>query len=162
MDFDDFYAASFDRVRRAMALTFRDPQLAEDITQDAFYRALRKWSKISQHEHPEGWTMLVALNAGRDSARRKSRYREKAPMLTDERDSDAGQKAVEDRMLVTDLLAGLSDRQRQVLLLRYVNQLTISEIADLMGCAEGTVKSTLHTAIANASQISNGAFDVTN
>jgi RNA polymerase sigma-70 factor (ECF subfamily) len=162
MDFDDFYTTSFDRVRRAMTLTFRDPQLAEDVTQEAFYRALRKWPKISQHDHPEGWTMLTALNAGRDVARRRNRHQQRAPMLTDNRDSEVGHKSVEDRMLVTDLLARLSDRQREALLLRYISQLTIPEIAHVMGCAEGTVKSTLHSAIANASQIRNGAFHDSN
>lgn len=160
MDFDDFYAANFDRVRRAMTLCFRDPSLAEDVTQDAFYRALRKWPMINQHEHLEGWVMLSALNRGRDVARRTSRHRVKSPLLTDTRDSEAGHKAVEDRMVVTDLLAGLSDRQRQALVLRYVSQLTIPEMATAMGCAEGTVKSTLHTAIAKAAQRTKGVLDV--
>jgi RNA polymerase sigma factor (sigma-70 family) len=162
MDFDAFYAASFDRVRRAMTLTFRDQRMAEDITQDAFYKALRNWPKVSQLDHPEGWTMLAALNVGRDVTRRRSRYRLKQPMLVDQRDSESDRKSVEDRMLVTELLAQLTDRQREALLLRYVSQLTIAEIAVLMGCAEGTVKSTLHAALANAGEMAKGVLDDVN
>jgi len=42
--------------------------------------------------------------------------------------------------MVTELLDGLGDRQREALLLRYVSQLTIPEIAKVMGCRGGTVK----------------------
>jgi len=53
--------------------------------------------------------------------------------------------------MVTELLERPRDRQREALLLRYVSQLTIPEIAKVMGCAEGTVKATLHAAISKAS-----------
>jgi RNA polymerase sigma-70 factor, ECF subfamily len=58
------------------------------------------------------------------------------------------------------LLEGVSERQRQALLLRYISQLTIPEIAVVMGCAEGTVKATLHAALARASQQAKGATHV--
>ena len=64
-------------------------------------------------------------------------------------------------MMVATLLEGVSDRQREALLLRYITQLTIPEIAAVMGCAEGTVKATLHAALANASHLSKGATHVT-
>jgi predicted RNA polymerase sigma factor len=65
MEFDAFYRSSYERVHRAMALAFRDDSLAEDVTQEAFYRALRRWPKVSKLDHPEAWTMVVALNCGR-------------------------------------------------------------------------------------------------
>jgi RNA polymerase sigma factor (sigma-70 family) len=60
-------------------------------------------------------------------------------------------------MMIATLLEGVSDRQREALLLRYITQLTIPEIAVVMGCAEGTVKATLHTALATASHLAKGA-----
>jgi RNA polymerase sigma factor (sigma-70 family) len=161
MDFDSFYSTSYDRVRRAMTLAFRDPALAEEITQEAFFQTLKRWPKVSALDHPEGWTMVVALNKGRDLHRRRARHDAKQALLFHRPDAQSGERHVEDRMMVSTLLEGISDRQRQALLLRYITQLTIPEIAVVMGCAEGTVKATLHAALANASLQSKEATNVT-
>jgi len=81
MDFDAYYEASYDRVRRAMTLAFRDPDFAEEITQEAFFQTLRRWKRISRLDHPEGWTMIVALNKGRDDHRRRVRQTTKYELL---------------------------------------------------------------------------------
>ena len=151
MDFDTYYEASYDRVRRAMTLAFRDPDFAEEITQEAFFQTLRRWKRISQLDHPEGWTMIAALNKGRDDHRRRVRQTTKYELLAGSSTTDLKETHVDARIMVTELLEGLGDRQREALLLRYVSQLTIPEIAKVMGCAEGTVKATLHAAIAKAS-----------
>jgi RNA polymerase sigma factor (sigma-70 family) len=64
-------------------------------------------------------------------------------------------------MMVATLLEGVSDRQREALLLRYITQLTIPEIAEVMRCTEGTVKATLHAALASASHLAKDAAHVT-
>jgi RNA polymerase sigma-70 factor (ECF subfamily) len=152
MDFDTYYSASFDRVRRAMTLTFRDASLAEEITQEAFFQTLRKWPKVSRLDHPEGWTMIVALNKGRDLHRRRVRQDAKKSLLVvQDPNNRSGEALVDDRMMIASLLESVTDRQREALVLRYISQLTIPEIASAMGCAEGTVKATLHAALANAS-----------
>jgi RNA polymerase sigma factor (sigma-70 family) len=151
MDFDAFYSTSYDRVRRAMTLAFRDPALAEEITQEAFFQTLKRWTRVSLLDHPEGWTMVVALNKGRDLHRHRARHKAKQLLLVHEPTIDSGESHVEDRMMVSTLLEGVTSRQRQALLLRYITQLTIPEIAVVMGCAEGTVKATLHSALAKAS-----------
>jgi len=71
MDFDAYYEASYDRVRRAMTLAFRDPDFAEEITQEAFFQTLRRWKRNLTTRSPRGWTMIVALNKGRDDHRRR-------------------------------------------------------------------------------------------
>lgn len=161
MDFDSFYSTSYDRVRRAMTLAFRDPALAEEITQEAFFQTLKRWSRVSLLDHPEGWTMVVALNKGRDLHRRRTRHDAKQALLVQQLDSKSAESHVEERMMVSTLLEGVSERQRQALLLRYITQLTVPEIAIVMGCAEGTVKATLHTALAKASLQSKEATNVT-
>jgi RNA polymerase sigma factor (sigma-70 family) len=161
VDFDSFYSTSYDRVRRAMTLAFRDPALAEEITQEAFFQTLKRWPKVSELDHPEGWTMVVALNKGRDLHRRRVRHDAKQALLVRQPDAQSSERHVEDRMMVSTLLEGISDRQRQALLLRYITQLTIPEIAVVMGCAEGTVKATLHSALAKASLQSKETTNVT-
>src|SRR5580698_10485173 len=160
MEFDTYFAASYERVRRAMVLAFRDPALAEEIAQEAFFQTLRKWSKVSLLDHPEGWTMIVALNKGRDIYRRRVRHEARQSLVIERSTRYSGEDRVEDRMMIASLLEGVSERQREALLLRYISQLTIPEIAVVMRCAEGTVKATLHAALANASQISKGATHV--
>jgi len=160
MDFDTYYAASYDRVRRAMTLTFRDPDFAEEIAQEAFFQTLRRWKKVSLLDHPEGWTMVVALNKGRDLHRRRVRQEAKQPFLVPSSANLSSESRVDARMAVTELLKGLGDRQREALLLRYVTQLTIPEIAKVMDCAEGTVKATLHAALAKASLQAKDTFNV--
>ncbi len=161
MDFDTYYSASYERVRRAMALAFRDPALAEEITQEAFFQTLRRWPKISLLDRPEGWTMIVALNKGRDLHRRQVRQEAKQPLLVQRPTNQSGENRVDDQMMVATLLERVSNRQREALLLRYITQLTIPEIAVVMGCAEGTVKATLHAALAIASHLAKDTTYVT-
>jgi RNA polymerase sigma-70 factor (ECF subfamily) len=105
--------------------------------------------------------MIVALNIGRDLHRRRVRHEAKQPILIIQQSSNqSGEALVEDRMMIESLLEGVSDRQREALLLRYISQLTIPEIAAAMGCAEGTVKATLHAALAKASLQVKGATNV--
>ena len=95
--------------------------------------------------------MIVALNKGRDIYRRRVRQEARQSLVVQRSTRYSGEDRVDDRMMVATLLEGVSDRQREALLLRYITQLTIPEIAKAMGCAEGTVKATLHAALAKAS-----------
>jgi RNA polymerase sigma-70 factor (ECF subfamily) len=162
MEFDAFYRANYERVRRAMVLAFRDPALGEDVTQEAFYRALRRWPKVSKLDHPEAWTMLVALNCGRDAARRRRHQADKAQLVAGggagagSGTESGGEAGIDDRLAIVDLLASVTDRQKEVIVLRYICQLSVPEIAGLLKCAEGTVKATLHVALRRAASRSKG------
>ena len=103
---------------------------------------------------------MVALNLGRDNSRRDRRQESKAPLLVGPGSENVGQQEVEDRMLVIELLDSLTHRQREVLVLRYVGQLSVPEIARSLNCAEGTIKSTLHMALEKASRRAKGAEHV--
>jgi RNA polymerase sigma-70 factor, ECF subfamily len=156
MEFDAFYRASYERVYRAMSLAFGDHSLSEDITQEAFYRALRRWPKVSKLDHPEAWTMVVALNCGRDATRRRRRHQDKAQLVAGAGAANGGEAGIDDRLVVVDLLTSVTDRQREVIVLRYICQLSVPEIAGLLNCAEGTVKATLHVALRRAASRSKG------
>jgi RNA polymerase sigma-70 factor (ECF subfamily) len=161
MDFDDFYRENYARTVRAMTLTFRDPALAEEITQEAFYRTLRRWPKVSTLDRPDAWTLVVALNCGRDAARKSQRHRTKNRLLARHDSEGSRETAVVDRMTISDLLGAVTDRQRQALVLHYIAQLSVPEMARIMKCAEGTVKSTLHAALQSAARGVEGRTYVT-
>jgi len=143
--FDEFYETYFDRVGRALVLAGADRDLARDATQEAFTRALRRWRKVREMDRPDGWVYVVAMNQLRDHWRRTERRKERAPGRNDGALDNTG--ALATRLSVREAIALLPPRQRQAVVLRYLADLSIADVADAMGCAPGTVKATLHQAM---------------
>jgi RNA polymerase sigma-70 factor (ECF subfamily) len=140
-DFDGFYATHFDDVARAISLAAGDRELARDATQEAFARALRRWRTVRDMDRPDGWVYVVAMNQLRDHWRRLERRGPTEKIAVD----TSG--AVVTRLSVRDAIATLPPRQRQAVVLRYLADLTLADVATAMGCALGTVKATLHEAL---------------
>jgi len=142
--FDDFYESYFDRVGRALVLAGADRDQARDAAQEAFTRALRRWRKVRDMDRPDGWVYVVAMNLLRDTWRRTARHGERGPAPDDGVDNTS---AVATRLSVREAIATLPPRQRQAVVLRYLADLPLADVADAMGCATGTVKATLHQAM---------------
>jgi RNA polymerase sigma factor (sigma-70 family) len=96
-------------------------------------------------DRPDGWVYVVAMNQLRDRWRRGERRRERAPELADGAADNTS--AVVTRLSVREAIATLPARQRQAVVLRYLADLSLADVADAMGCATGTVKATLHQAM---------------
>jgi RNA polymerase sigma-70 factor, ECF subfamily len=140
-EFDEFYAAHFDEVARAMQLAAGDRELARDATQEAFARALRRWRRVGEMDRPDGWVYVVAMNQLRDHWRKVDRHWSAEPAENDNSGS------VVTRLSVREAIATLPPRQRQAVVLRYLADLPLNDVADAMGCALGTAKATLHHAL---------------
>ena len=138
--FTAFFAEQYDSVFRGLAVAFRDPQLAEEATQEAFTRAYARWERVSSMERPAGWTYVVAVRVAR-RRRRDLLGAVGAPAAS----RDVADQVV-DRVALQTAIAELPARQRVALVLRHYADLPLDQIAEAMGCAVGTVKSTLHTA----------------
>ncbi len=145
-EFDEFYESYFDRVARALTVAGGDRDLAQDAAQEAFARALRQWRKVGAMGRPDGWVYVVAMNHMRDHWRRTERRRGRAPAPEHVADSAS---AIATRVSVREAIATLPPRQREAVVLRYLADLPLSGVADAMGCAVGTVKATLHQAMAS-------------
>jgi RNA polymerase sigma-70 factor, ECF subfamily len=143
-DFETFFDDEYGPVLRTVALAVGDRGRAEEVTQEAFARAFRKWRTVSQLARPAAWVYVVALNAERTRRRRDARVVAVEPQVT--ADPSAG---VDAGVMVRQLLERLPPRQRAAVVLRYLGDLTVPEVARALGCAEGTVKSTLHDALRN-------------
>jgi RNA polymerase sigma-70 factor, ECF subfamily len=140
-EFDEFFAANYASTVRTLAAALNDWHLAENAAQEGFVRALARWRKVSTMHRPAAWVYVVAVR----SAWRSSRARpdaEPSRILNDEAHQ------VVERVVMSEALSRLTARQRVAVLLRYRGDLSIEEIADAMGCAPGTVKATLHQALA--------------
>ncbi len=143
-EFDQFYGTYFDRIARALTLAGGgDRELAHDAAQEGFARALRHWSKVRSMDRPDGWVYVVAMNTMRDYWRRTERRRGRASDPAVPADNTS---PVATRVSVREAIATLPPRQREAVVLRYLADLPLADVADAMGCAIGTVKATLHQA----------------
>jgi RNA polymerase sigma-70 factor (ECF subfamily) len=141
--FEAFFDRHYDPVARALTLATGSRDLAEEATQDAFTKALRHWRKVRAMDRPDGWVYVVGMNAARDRARKAGR--EQAAVESSASDHTA---AIATQLTVRDAIATLPPRQREVVVLRFLADLPLADIAEAMKCALGTVKATLHQAMA--------------
>jgi RNA polymerase sigma-70 factor (ECF subfamily) len=147
------FAAFYERERRgvtAMVVTLTGgPAAAEEVTQEAFLRAYVRWARVGAYERPEWWVRRVALNLAvsrwrRRRAEARALGRVMAAMATSA-GAVAGQEAVAEDD-VWAVVRTLPRRQAQVVALRYVEDRSDDEIADILGCAPGTVRAHLQRA----------------
>ena len=141
--FEEFYRAHRDRLARALALTLRDAELGAEATDEAFARACQRWPDVCAYRNPEGWVYRVALNWARSWLRRKRREKDKEPLVAvDETSTDAAMDVDLERAI-----GELSRDHRDVVVGRYFMGWSVSETADALGIAPGTVKSRLSRAL---------------
>ena len=127
-----------------------DRALAEDLLSETFERALRGRGRFDRRRGSErGWLYAIALNLLRDHARRRDAERR---ALDATRPAEAGAApdalgAVDDRDVVARALATLDERDRDVVALRYVADLSVEEIARASGERRAAVESRLYRAL---------------
>jgi len=133
--------------RTAYALV-ADADEAADITQETFLKAWRSLSGFRGDATFSTWLTRLALNTARDHLRRR-RARAVVTLFrgTPQRAGDDPAGAVADRDELRRALGQLSAQGREVVALRYGRDLSLAEIAALLDCPEGTVKSRLHGAL---------------
>lgn len=135
--FEVVYHREYPRmVRLATALVDRADQ-AEEVVQDAFAQLYLRYRVVT---NPVGYVRVSVLNGCRKVLRRRAVARRWNPPADD--DATLGFNHV------LDAVRRLPDRQRRMIALRYELQLTDTEIADTLGVPVGTVKSTIHRALA--------------
>ncbi|NOY55661.1 MAG: sigma-70 family RNA polymerase sigma factor [Actinobacteria bacterium] len=141
VDFGTFYRVTWERVYRPLAVTLGDHELARESVDEAMVRAFQKWSKVRGYNNPVGWVYRVALNYARNRLRR--RWRE-VPWGSVE---PTWEMKTPDFDLV-EALQKLPLRQREVVVLRFLFDWSVSEVGEALDIPDGTVKSRLHRAVA--------------
>jgi RNA polymerase sigma-70 factor (sigma-E family) len=134
------------RLRRSAYLFCGDWHLAEDLMQSTLIKIYRSWSRVEKDESLGNYSRTVLLRTWLDEKRRPWRRSEQSEAIVPERlDEARGPADSPERLWARDLvhkgLLRLPPRQRAVLVLRYFDDLSVAETADVMGCSEGTVKS---------------------
>lgn len=140
----------FDRERRAMvavAYAASGSRLAaEDIAQDAFLAAYRQWERVGGLNNPGTWVRRVVINRSVSAVRTRvvaARAVVRVGGRTDRVELDP--VPAESEHLWAEVRR-LPKRQRQVVVLRYVDQLILAEIGDVLGCSKETVNTHLRRA----------------
>jgi RNA polymerase sigma-70 factor (sigma-E family) len=146
-DFEAFVLARSPALLRTAHLLTGDQGHGEDLLQQALERLYRHWRRIDGD--PEGWVRRTMVNLATDRWRRRARRpQEVGRALPDRAAAGDPHGAVEDRYDLVLALRTLTARQRAVLVLRYFDDLPEAQVAALLGCSVGTVKSTSSKALA--------------
>lgn len=144
-DFDAFYEARAPSLVRTIYLRTGDVTRAEDCVQEAFIRAWRKWDRLNGDD-PVGWVTTVAWRLAIRAWRRSMREAVS--------NHGAGSTAdppprFEELVALRDLLGNLPTPQGDVLLLHYLEDLSVRDVSKVLGMREGTIKSHLSRGRAN-------------
>jgi RNA polymerase sigma-70 factor, ECF subfamily len=142
--FEDFFRDEYPRLVPMLHALTGDRHGAEDLAQEALMKAQRDWRRISTYDRPGAWVRRVALNASANARRRRARE-ERALGRVGAVGPPAEATTGEDEALWR-AVRGLPVQQRWAVVLHYVADRSLAEIAAVLECSEGTVKTHLSRA----------------
>ncbi|MDI1464296.1 SigE family RNA polymerase sigma factor [Catellatospora sp. KI3] len=140
LDFAEFYSAAFGPLTSQLHAFVGSHAEAQDLVQEAFCRAFGRWSTISRYDDPQAWVRRVAWNLA------VSRWRRTRLVRLWQRDlapADVPEPTGGDIDLAR-ALAELPPDQRQAIVLHYLADMPVTDVAAFMEAPEGTVKAWLH------------------
>ncbi|MGA9060182.1 MAG: RNA polymerase sigma factor [Terracidiphilus sp.] len=159
-DFASIVESHRPQIFRFLLASLRDVDLAETLTQECFLKAHRNWKHFRGESSAMTWLMRIAINLQKDHWRNRRmqfwRHTQVNAVDVDEAGDwlPNGERNAEQQILAREQVAQvwqavkcLSERQRTVFLLRYVEERELSEIAQATGLSEGTVKAHLSRAL---------------
>ncbi|MEU0572859.1 SigE family RNA polymerase sigma factor [Nonomuraea sp. NPDC005983] len=140
--YQDFVATRSDRLLRTAYLLTRNWATAEDLLQESLAKAWFAWPGVDE---PEPYVRRVMVTTYTSWWRRRWRRELPSDTLPDEPSSDT---VSDEREMLWQAVGRLPARQRAVVVLRFYEDLPVTEVARLLGCEPGTVKSQTAKALA--------------
>jgi RNA polymerase sigma-70 factor (sigma-E family) len=148
-DFDHFVATHVDDLLRTAYLIVWDEAEAEDLVQECLLKIARRWPRVRRMEQPRAYARRVLVNLALDGARGRARRRSELERgAADDPVAIDPLPVLDTREELLHALGELPARQRAVLVLRYFHDLPESQVAELLGCSPGTVKSSASRGLA--------------
>lgn len=147
-----------DLVRTSYLMTW-DLSETEDLVQEALLRVARRWNRVRSMDHPAAYTRRILINLVIDGREGRSRRNEELDRNYEGVDAivdDAAARMLRGIDSASEFrfaLAELPPRMRAVIVLRYWQDLPEAEVAELLGCSIGTVKSTASRGIARLREL---------
>lgn len=141
--FEEFYATEYPAVVGLAYALSGNRWVAEDLAQEAFLAAHRKWDRIAAYEQPASWVRRVVANLSVSAFRRGLAEAKALGRIALGQTSTVAELSAEDAEFWR-AVRSLPRRQAQVVALHYLEDRPVAEIADALGIASGTVKKHLH------------------
>lgn len=137
------------RLVGALTLYCGDPDVAEELAQETLARVCLHWRRVARMPVPSAWSYRVGINLANSYFRRKAaerRAHDRLGSVAGHRHHDPDTDSAID---IRKAVAGLPRRQRAAVVLRFYSDLSVAEVARLMECPEGTVKTLTRKAVAS-------------
>jgi RNA polymerase sigma-70 factor, ECF subfamily len=166
LDFERLVPEYQQRIYRILLGLLRDSEAADNLTQECFVRAYEKRTAFRGEASVATWLISIAINLARDHARNRragfwrrlfsgpGEEREQALASASDRQPSAEERLIASQQLsqVWEVVDSLSPRQREVFLLRFVEEMPLEQIAEIAGMQVGTVKAHLSRAVTTVRQ----------
>jgi RNA polymerase sigma-70 factor (ECF subfamily) len=144
--FDAFFHREYRRLVALGVALSGDRQRGEELAQDALLAAHRRWDDLAAYDSPGTWARRVLVNRARSSWRRRrveAAALERFARLDQPRRADDPEHGVDVDRFWSEVRR-LPRRQAQCVALRYVDELSVDEISEVLGCGAATVRVHLH------------------
>lgn len=148
LDFEEYVRTRQDALLRSARRLVPDPCDAQDLLQTALVRTYPKWDGIADKSLADAYLRRVMINTRTEWWRARRVAEVPTDVLPDVVGVEDGAGQHADRALLVDILGVLAPKQRSVVVLRHWEQMSTEETAEALGMSAGTVKSTLHRALA--------------
>lgn len=144
--FEEFYSAHALRLVKVAHSIVRDRHAAEDVVQTAFAKAYAAWWRVGRADDPVAYVRRIVVNAALAHLRRSTTRRESPYDAVPDRSVEPTEPST-GRDEMWEVLEQLPPRRRAIVVLRYYEGLSEREIADVLRCRPGTVKSQASAAL---------------
>ncbi|WP_316780004.1 SigE family RNA polymerase sigma factor [Streptomyces sasae] len=151
LEFEDYVRTRQATLLRTARRLVPDPLEAQDLLQTALARTYDRWDRIADKRLADAYLRRVMINTRTEWWRARKLEEVPTEQLPDASVDDSTEQHAA-RALLLDVLKVLAPQQRSVVLLRHWEQMSTDETATALGMAPGTVKSTLHRALAQLRQ----------
>jgi RNA polymerase sigma-70 factor (ECF subfamily) len=136
--FERLFDEQFSRCVHVANKIVRDRAVAEEVASEAFARAWSRWNRLGRDDRVEGWVMRVTVNLAIDMTRKKQPVPQAHLPALSPADSATLHVAL------VQALQALPKRQREAIVLRYLADLSESDVSAALGVSAGSVKTHLH------------------
>ena len=138
--FSEFVEHRSHALLRTAYLVVGDHQLAQDLLQEALIKTLIAWPRLHDTSNVDAYVRRTIVTTAISWRRRRSFHERPSDSLPDSSGFDHGE-GLETHQVLIGHLRELPPRQRAAIVLRYYDDLTVAQTAEIMGCSEGAVKS---------------------
>lgn len=157
--FSEFVENRSHALLRTAYLIVGDHQLAQDLLQEALIKTFMAWPRMRDHERVEAYVRKTIVTTSISWRRRRSFHERPSDLLPEGAAADQVEGMATHQILVAHL-RGLPPRQRAAIVLRFYEDLSVAQTAEVMGCSPGSVKSHVSLGLGKLRQRLGPAFDL--